>query len=194
MSPEEADLGPGYRTAPETPPGCRSAPQFARDRAAQRAPVRRRPPAGRGPHPRGARWASEVGVARLERIRAIQRELGGAIAPYSGRLWELKGQQLLAFRDGRDADPATEALRHLAGQMTAHLQTFLSEHNTGFTDIDMPVDAALRLISVAVERFIDTKFATEVSFEVPDDVLQGFPEPVRTFFHPASAERPPPQT
>src|SRR5205823_815004 len=92
------------------------------------------------------RWASEVGVDRLERIRAIQRELGSAIAPYSGRLWELKGQQLLAFRDGRDAGPATEALRHLAGQMTAHLHTFLNEHNTAFTDIDMPVDAARRLI------------------------------------------------
>src|SRR6184192_3067392 len=85
---------------------------------------------------------------------------------------------------------SSAALRHLAGQMSAHLQKFLNEHNTAFTDIDMPVDAALRLISVAVERFIDTKFATEVSFEVPDDVLQGFPEPVRTFFQPASAERP----
>src|SRR5207249_12314059 len=61
--------------------------------------------------------------------------------------------------------------------------TLFRSHNTGFTDIDMPVDAALRLISIAVDRFIDTKFATEVSFEVPDDVLQGFPEPVRTFFH-----------
>ena len=56
----------------------------------------------------------------------------------------------------------------------------------------MPVDAALRLINLAIERFIDTKFATEVSFEVPDDVLQGFPEPVRTFFQPASTQRPPP--
>jgi hypothetical protein len=137
-------------------------------------------------------WASEVGVARLERIRAIQQQLGSAIAPYSARLWELKGQQLRAFRDGSDADPATEALRGLAGQMTAHLQSFLEEHSTAFTDIDMPVDAALRLISVAIDRFIDTKFAAEVSFEVPDDVLQRFPEPVRTFFRPSSAERLPP--
>ena len=84
------------------------------------------------------RWANEVGVARLERIRTIQRELGA--------------------------------------------------------DIDMPVDAALRLITVAVDRFIDTKFATEVSFEVPDDVLRRFPEPVRTFFDPASAEPPRPNS
>ena len=138
------------------------------------------------------RWASEVGIARLERIRAVQRELGTAIAPYGAQLWELKGQQLRAFRDGSDAGPATEALRRLAGQMTAHLQGFLEQHSTAFTDIDMPVDAALRLINLAIERFIDTKFATEVSFEVPDDVLQGFPEPVRTFFQPASTQQPPP--
>ena len=134
------------------------------------------------------RWANEVGVARLERIRTIQRELGAAIAPFGGRLWEMKGQQLRAFHDGQDAGPATKALRHLAGEMTTDLQAFLEEHNTAFTDIDMPVDAALRLITVAVDRFIDTKFATEVSFEVPDDVLRRFPEPVRTFFDPASAE------
>ena len=142
----------------------------------------------------GARrhWANEVGVARLERIRAIQRQLGAAIAPYSTRLWELKGQQLRAFRDGQDAGPATDALRILASQMTAHLQTFLEENSTAFTDIDMPVDAALRLITVAIDRFIDTKFAAEVSFEVPDDVLRRFPEPVRTFFRPDSAEGLPP--
>src|SRR5207245_6393283 len=96
------------------------------------------------------RWASEVGIARLERIRAIQRELGTAIAPYGAQLWELKGQQLRAFRDGSDAGPATGALRSLAGQMTAHLQGFLEEHGTAFTDIDMPVDAALRLINLAI--------------------------------------------
>ncbi len=51
-------------------------------------------------------WVSRVGVARLDRIRAVQRELGEAVAPYSTRLWELKGQQLRAFRDGTDAGPA----------------------------------------------------------------------------------------
>ena len=137
------------------------------------------------------RWANEVGVARLERIRAIQRELGTAIAPFGARLWELKGQQLRAFHEERDAGPATEALRLLAGQMMVDLRTFLNEHSTAFTDVDMPVGAALRLINVAIDRFIETKFAAEVSFEVPDDVLQGFPEPVRTFFQPGSAEQPP---
>jgi hypothetical protein len=48
----------------------------------------------------------------------------------------------------------------------------------------MPVEAARQLIQVAIDRFIDTQFAAEISFEVPDDVLKRFPEPVRTFFRP----------
>ena len=136
------------------------------------------------------RWAREVGLPRLQRIRAVQRELGVAIAPYSARLWELKGQQLRAIRDGRDVGEATAELRRLATQMSADLDAFLQENSRTFTEIEMPVDAARQLIKVAIDRFIDTQFATEVSFEVPDDVLQRFPEPVRTFFRPTLPERP----
>lgn len=130
-------------------------------------------------------WARQVGVARLERVRAVQREQGAATAPYTTRLWELKGQQLRAFRDGRDAGPATTELRRLAGQKTAELDQFLRERSSAFTEIDMPIEAARQLIVVAIDRFIDTQFAAEISFDVPDDVLQRFPEPVRTFFRPA---------
>jgi hypothetical protein len=130
-------------------------------------------------------WARQVGVARLERIRGVQRELGAATAPYTARLWELKGQQLRALRDGRDAAPATTELRRLAGQMTAELDQFLRERSSAFTEIDMPIEAARQLIVVAIDRFISTQFAAEISFDVPDDVLQRFPEPVRTFFRPA---------
>ncbi|TMD68104.1 MAG: hypothetical protein E6I84_02455 [Chloroflexi bacterium] len=136
------------------------------------------------------RWAREVGVSRLQRIRAVQRQLSVAIAPYNARLWELKGQQLRAIHDGRDASQATAELRRLAGQMTADLDAFLKEKSATFTDIDMPIEAARVLIQVAIDRFIDTQFATEVSFEVPDDVLQRFPEPVRTFFRPSVPQRP----
>jgi hypothetical protein len=131
------------------------------------------------------RWAHQVGVARLERIRAMQRELGAAIAPYTNRLWELKGQQLRAIRDAADAGPATAELRRLAAKMTSELDQFLQKQSAAFAGIDMPIDAARKLILVAVDRFIDTKYAAEISFEVPDDILQRFPEPVRTFFRPA---------
>ena len=135
-------------------------------------------------------WARQVGVGRLERIRAVQAELGATVAPYTTRLWELKGQQLRAFRDGADAAPATAELQRLAGRMTAELDQFLQKRSEAFAAIDMPIDAARKLIVVAIDRFIDTKYASEISFEVPDDVLQRFPEPVRTFFRPAVPARP----
>jgi hypothetical protein len=136
------------------------------------------------------RWARDVGVARLQRIRAVQGELGVAIAPYTTRLWELKGQQLRAIHNGRDPTQATAELRRLAGQMNADLDAFLKQNSQTFTDVDMPIDAARQLINIAIDRFIDTQFATEVSFEVPEDVLQRFPEPVRTFFRPRAPQDP----
>ncbi len=136
------------------------------------------------------RWASQVGAGRLERIRAVQRELGVAVAPYGTRLWELKGQQLLALRDGKDPEPATTELRNLAGQMTEEFSAFVKGHGQTFAAIDMPVDATVQLVRAAVDRFVETRFATEVSLEVPDDLLQRFPEPVQSFFRPVIPKRP----
>lgn len=137
-----------------------------------------------------SRWARQIGVRRLERIRAIQRELGVATAPYTARLWELKGKQLRAIHDGGDAAAATTELRRLADRMSAELDRFLRERSLAFAEIDMPIEAARQLIHVAIGRFIDTQFATEISFEVPEDVLQRFPEPVRTFFRPGARDLP----
>jgi hypothetical protein len=136
-----------------------------------------------------SRWVRQVGVVRLERIRAVQRELGAAIAPYTTQLWELKGQQLRAIRDGGDPGPATAELRRLAGRVTSELDQFLHKRSAVFAEVDMPIDAAGKLIQIAIDRFIDTQYASEVSFEVPDDVLQRFPEPVRAFFRPESRPR-----
>ncbi|MDQ6714339.1 MAG: hypothetical protein M3Z28_14305 [Candidatus Dormibacteraeota bacterium] len=135
-------------------------------------------------------WTRQVGVARLERIRAVQRELGAAMGPYTTRLWELKGQQLRAFRDGEDAATATVSLRRLAGQVSAELDQFLQKRSSAFAEIEMPIEAAHNLIQIAIDRFIETKYASEISFEVPDDILQRFPEPVRAFFRPGGPGRP----
>lgn len=129
-------------------------------------------------------WVKQVGAARLERIRAVQRELGAAIAPYSTRLWELKGQQLLAVRDGRDPEPATSELRRLGGQITDEVSRFVKGHSQELAAIEMPLEATMQLVRAAVDRFVDTHFATEVTLEVPGDLLKRFPEPVQSFFRP----------
>ena len=130
------------------------------------------------------RWAHDVGAARLERIRAVQRELSAAMAPYSTRLWQLKGQQLLALRDGTDPEPASIELRQLGGQITEEVSIFVKDHSQALAAIEMPPDATMQLVRAAVDRFVDTHFATEVTLEVPDDLLKRFPEPVQSFFRP----------
>jgi len=61
-------------------------------------------------------------------------------------------------------------------------------YGSAFTEVDMPIDAARQLIVLAIDRFISTQFAAEIGFDVPDDVLQRFPESVRSFFRPAVPE------
>src|SRR5256714_3877056 len=62
------------------------------------------------------RWVAELGVVRLERIRSLQGRLGAAIAPYTPRLWNLKGQQLRAIHDGGDSGALIAELRGLAAE------------------------------------------------------------------------------
>jgi hypothetical protein len=133
------------------------------------------------------RWVRELGPLRLDRIRALQRELGEVMAPYSPRLWSLKGRQLREIRNGDDASSTTTQLRALAGEVTAALDRYLIERQAAFAEVELPIDAAGHLIQVGIDRFIDTRFSSEISFEVPDDVLQRFPQSVRTFFRPSAA-------
>ncbi|HEX9097541.1 MAG TPA: hypothetical protein VF990_15730 [Candidatus Dormibacteraeota bacterium] len=130
------------------------------------------------------RWVREVGAARLERLRAVQRALAAAIAPYTTRLWELKGQQLRALRAGKDPELATGELRRLGGQMTDEISSFVKGHAQELAAIEMPPDATMQLVRAAVARFVDTHFATEVTLEVPEELLKRFPEPVQSFFRP----------
>src|SRR2546427_11171463 len=132
-----------------------------------------------------SRWARQVGVTRLERIRAMQRELGAAIAPYTTRLWELKGQQLRAFRDSADAGPATVELRRLARKMTAELDQFLQKRSAAFAGVDMPIDAAGELIQGANERLFDTQEAGAKRLAVPRANPHRLSQTGRTLFPPA---------
>lgn len=130
------------------------------------------------------RWVREVGPVRLERIREFQREMSEVMSPYMPRLWTLKGQQVLAVRDNRDASPITAQLRDVAAQATDALDAFLADHQDALAEIELPMDAARNLIQLAIDRFIEPQLSSEISIEVPDDILQRFPDSVRIFFRP----------
>ncbi|HEY9287425.1 MAG TPA: hypothetical protein VIT43_05320 [Candidatus Dormibacteraeota bacterium] len=130
------------------------------------------------------RWVRELGVMRLERIRALQRNMAEVMSPYTPRLWTLKGQQLRAVRDSRDASPITEQLREVAAQATAALDAFLTDRSDTLAEIELPIDAVRKLILLALDRFIEPQLSSEISIEVPDDILERFPDSVRIFFRP----------
>ncbi len=121
---------------------------------------------------------------RLERIRALQRNMAEVMSPYTPRLWTLKGQQLRAVRDSRDASPITEQLREVAAQATAALDAFLADRSDTLAEIELPIDAVRKLILLALDRFIEPQLSSEISIEVPDDILERFPDSVRIFFRP----------
>src|SRR2546428_10900114 len=120
----------------------------------------------------------------------MQRELGAAIAPYTTRLWELKGQQLRAFRDSADAGPATVELRRLARKMTAELDQFLQKRSAAFAGVDMPIDAAGEVVHVALDRLFYTKNPARTNFEGPPDTPPRLPPPRPPLFPPPGAAPP----
>jgi hypothetical protein len=133
------------------------------------------------------RWALEVGPARLARVRELQARLGQVMMPYTASLWGLKGKQLAAIRENQQTTAITDQLRALAHEAMQAVEGFLAREEQAFEEVEMPIAAAGHLIQVAFERFIDTRFSSEISFEVPDDVLERFPEGVRSFFRPSTA-------
>lgn len=132
------------------------------------------------------RWAFEVGTKRLAAISEIQAQMGRAIGGDMQRLWQLKGQQLQAFRAGSDAAASTRELRRLSDRALADLLKFLNAHTDSLTAVGMPMDTMVQMTRLAFDHFIETRYATEVTLEVPDSVLEGLSDPVRTFFRPST--------
>ncbi len=132
------------------------------------------------------RWALEVGTKRLAKISEIQAQMGRAIGGDMRQLWQLKGQQLQAFRAGSDAAALTRELRALSDRAVADLLRFLKAHTDSLAEVGMPMDTMVQLTRLAFNHFIETRYATEVTLEVPDTVVEGLSDPVRAFFRPSA--------
>ena len=110
--------------------------------------------------------------------------MAAVMSPYTPPLWNLKAQQLRTVRENGDASPITAQLRTVASQATDALDRFLADQQAALSEIELPMDAARKLIQLAIDRFIEPQLSSEISIEVPDDVLQRFPQSVRIFFRP----------
>jgi len=137
------------------------------------------------------RWASDVGIRRLAKISQLQRQIGQAISGEMRRLWQLKGQQLQAYRNGTETAALTAELRRLSDLAMGDLTSYLKSHTELLTEVGMPLDSMIELTRLSFDRFIEGRHSSEVTLEVPDSVLEGLSEPVRAFFRPARPARAP---
>ena len=72
------------------------------------------------------------------------------------------------------------------GSARSHAERFVKEHPRQLTDLQLPGEAVLDLLNASLHGFIAQKLG-EVTWQVPDESLSRYPEPVRLFFRPPSA-------
>jgi hypothetical protein len=53
-------------------------------------------------------------------------------------------------------------------------------------ELHLPVQAVLQLVRIAIDRFVEQGLA-ESEWEVPDEVLNLFPDDIRSYFRPRQA-------
>lgn len=127
------------------------------------------------------RWSNAVGVDRLHDISTLRQEVSGLSIPYIQRLIELKGTPV------RD-NPLAHArqLQGVVDEFMTRMTALLRERKPVLDDLHLPLEACIRLLGIAVDRFVRLGL-TEAEWEVPDEVLILFPDDVRAYFRPRQA-------
>jgi DNA-binding CsgD family transcriptional regulator len=131
-------------------------------------------------------WAAAVGSRRLRQVGDLRQELTAVGAPFVESLWALKGQQLQALHSKSDPMPATEAMKELAARLLTAIGTFLEPRRATLDGLHLPLDACIELTQVALRHLI-TQDSAEFVWEIPDSVLERFPEDARLFLKPGHA-------
>jgi hypothetical protein len=129
---------------------------------------------------------ASVDPVKLRKVTALREAMADMNAAVIRQLWELKGQQLRAMMNSEDPAPATRQMEQLADQFVSQTERFATEHARQLADLKLPGQAVVDLLTASLEVFIAQK-AGEVSWRVPDEALNRYPEPVQLFFRPPSA-------
>ena len=127
------------------------------------------------------RWSNAVGVERLHDISTLRQEVSALSIPYVHRLIELKGMPA-------SDNPVAHArqLQGVVDEFMTKMSALLRERKPVLDDLHLPVDACIRLLGIAIDRFAKQGL-TESEWEVPDEVLVLFPDDVRAYFRPRQA-------
>jgi DNA-binding CsgD family transcriptional regulator len=127
------------------------------------------------------RWTNAVGIERLHDISTLRQEVSALSMPYV--------QQLLDLKNGPLGDNRLAHARQIQGavdELMTKMTALLRERKPVLDKLHLPLDACVRLLGIAIERFVQEGMS-EAEWEVPDEVLALFPDDVRAYFRPRQA-------
>ena len=129
------------------------------------------------------RWVAQVDAAWLQEVAQLRQQMEVNNRPFIEKIWVAKALQLAAEQQGRSVEAATEALQLVANAFLAESATFLLLHQKELEQLELPADAVLLLLRRSLVAFVALDGA-QPRWEIPDDVLEAFPDRVRAFFRP----------
>ena len=127
------------------------------------------------------RWSNAIGPDRLHDISELRQEVSALSLPYIQRLIELKNAPA-----GNNPLAQTRRVQFVVDDFMTKMTALLKERKAVLDQLHLPLDACLRLLGTAIDRFVQQGL-TESDWEVPDEVLTLFPEDVRAYFRPRRA-------
>lgn len=127
-------------------------------------------------------WVRQLSADRLAGLRALSAEYRAWSLSRIGPLWDLKGR-MLAARHGGDAAGARQAANELeAGleELVRGGEEFVDARRARCESLGLPAAAVKELIRLAIQDWAWSSTMTS-GYQVPDELLERFPEPVRLF-------------
>jgi hypothetical protein len=127
------------------------------------------------------RWSNAVGVDRLHGISALRQEVAALSMPYV--------QQLLDMRNGPVGDNPlahTRQMQAVVDEFITKVTALLRERKAVLDQLHLPLDACVRLLGIAIDRFMQ-QGPVEAEWELPDEVVTLFPADVQAYFRPRQA-------
>ncbi|TMD45464.1 MAG: helix-turn-helix transcriptional regulator [Chloroflexi bacterium] len=127
------------------------------------------------------RWSNAVGIDRLHDISTLRQEVSALSMPYVQQLLDLKNAPL-----GESPLAHTRQVRGVVDELMTKMTALLRERKPVLDALHLPLDACLRLLGIAIDRFVQQGMS-EAQWEVPDEVLALFPDDVQAYFRPRQA-------
>lgn len=126
-----------------------------------------------------ARWGAQLEQERVRALKELFLDLNAVIEPLLAHLWAAKGQQLRAGGDAATTQRLEETQRSCLVPLFAYVDANAARMNA----LGLPADAFTALFDEAAQHLVRSSSSSPI-FQIPDEILDRFPEEIRVFFRP----------